>query len=302
MDDQLGHGHDHSGVIGHTHHHACAEHGGNQGDDLGGMGGQAGLLVLWIGVIHGQRQHAAHHENGVVGQGCLKQQHEHDNGQDYIIPEQLGALQGQNFRVSRGLCCFSGRQNRRFTGAPPHFDAAHYHGQAYAAEPSENLHGQIGAPQQAGIHGQGDRLAVQHAAPWHQVHYRDNGTADRHDGGNADVQLFAQRQQGGNRDQVGGGAVAVQVAQGGDEDHHQKNSQYMPVGDSDQFLDQLVKHAHVGHDAEVGHNKHEQGRHTPGSADAVLDKAGDIRQSVAVDHGPQNGQHHEQGHGDGLPL
>ena len=125
---------------------------------------------------------------------------------------------------------------------------------------------------------------------------------DRHDGCDADIQLFAQGQQGGNGDQVGGGAVAVQVAQGGDEDHDQENPQHVAVGYFDQLLNQLVKHAHVGHEAEIGDHEHKERGHTPGGADAVLDESGDIRQAVAVDHGAQNGKHHEQGHWDGFPL
>ena len=103
-------------------------------------------------------------------------------------------------------------------------------------------------------------------------------------------------------DEVGRGAVAVQMAQDGDEDDDQKDAQYPAVGDLDELFDQLIKHTDIGHDAKVGDDEDEQGGHSPGGGDAGFDVIGDVCDAAAVDECTDDGKDDEKGHGDGLSL
>ena len=114
--------------------------------------------------------------------------------------------------------------------------------------------------------------------------------------------FFAQGSHCGDDDEVGRGAVAVQMAQDGDEDDDQKDAQHPAVGNLDELFDQLIKHTDIGHDAKVGDDEDEQGGHAPGGGDAGFDVIGDVCDAEAVDECTDDGKDDEEGHGDGLSL
>ena len=120
-------------------------------------------------------------------------------------------------------------------------------------------------------------------------------------------------QHGGDHNAEGGSAAAVEVADEGDDAGDDRNADDVVADELHELADDDVKHAGVGHEAEVENGEDEQGRGRAGAGEAGLDHGGDVVKAVAAaddqnqrqDGGPYDegdgglGLALEQGHDDG---
>ena len=106
------------------------------------------------------------------------------------------------------------------------------------------------------------------------------------------MQALVDGQHGGDGDEEGGSAAAVQMADDGDETGHQSNADDVVADLLHQRTDDLVEHACIGHDAEEQDGEDEQDSRTVDALDALLDKASHFIQ------GESTGSH-QNGCGDG---
>ena len=91
VDDELCHGDDHAGVVQDADHDTGGQNGGDQRDGFGSVCGETGFLLFGVREVDDEGEHAAQHEDEVVGKLSGEEEHEDDDSQQDVVPEQLGA-------------------------------------------------------------------------------------------------------------------------------------------------------------------------------------------------------------------
>ena len=152
VDDKLCHGDDHAGVVQDADHDTGGQNGGDQRDGFGSVCGETGFLLFGVRKVDDEGEHAAQHEDEVVGKLGGEEEHEDDDSQQDVVPEQLGAKElCGGFVHDFGLFFLSGG-DVDLTGTALDFDTGHDDGQTDTADETADLQRQIHMPQLVGIH------------------------------------------------------------------------------------------------------------------------------------------------------
>ena len=171
---------------------------------------------------------------------------------------------------------------------------------------AEDLDGQDGLPELTGLNAENGGRAHGGAGPGHEVQNAHRQHRDAQQRGRAHVHALVDRQHGGDHDAEGGGAAAVEVADQRDDAGDERDAHDVVAHQLHQLADDDVEHAGVGHDAEVEHAEHEQGRGRTGGVEAGLDHGGDVVEAVAAaehqDQREDRGPYDEGDGGLGLAL
>ena len=116
-------------------------------------------------------------------------------------------------------------------------------------------------------------IKVQHAHGQHGNPQQAGGTH---------VHLLVDGQHSGNHDAEGGSAAAVQVTDQGNDTGHDAHADDIVANELHQLADDHIKHAGVGHNAEVQHGEHEQSGGRSGRVKTGLDHSGQVVEGVAA--------------------
>ena len=103
------------------------------------------------------------------------------------------------------------------------------------------------------------------------------------------MQALVDGQHGGDGDEEGGGAAAVQVADDGDDAGHQSHADNVVADLFHQGADDLVEHARVGHHTEEQDGEDEQDSRAVDALDALLDEACHLIQRERLGHDQDDG-------------
>ena len=113
-------------------------------------------------------------------------------------------------------------------------------------------------PQRACLHADYGRRTHRRTRPWHQVQNAHRKDCDSKERGRTHMHALVDRQHGGNDDAERGRAAAVEMPDERDDGSHDADADDVVADELHKLAYDNVKHAGVGHDAEVQHREHEQ--------------------------------------------
>ena len=261
------------------------------------MGGDTLHLRLAAGVVDQQRQAQTDHEDIAGRQHAREQRYQHREEQRGVGPEQTRAFQCKLLgawlmQISAGFHQYP------FVPTLAGGDTAlltptQQRRQGYQQHHTDTLDGDQRTPQLGDLDAGHGRGTAQRSGPGQ--HVEDTG-ADRqqqqHQVG-AHAQLLVQRQQGGNGEQEGGGAGAVEVRQHADHRSGHGHRDHVAAGEPDHAADQRAEQPGVLQYAKKGDGKHEHGGNRRHAADAIGEETGNRLRAKARGQSAEQ-RHHDQ--------
>ena len=254
-------------------------------------------LLVHLGgeaVVHEQSDGNAQHEGNIGGEHIPDQHGDDSDGQQQVEPEQLGTGQ-LLLLLGLALSNVQGSTGGQACTALLLLEAGQ-HGVGQGQDDTEDLDGDDGVPQLTCFHAQHGSGTHGGTGPGHQVQNAHSQHGNPQQAGGTHVHLLVDGQHSGNHDAEGGSAAAVQVADQGNDTGHDAHADDIVANELHQLADDHIKHAGIGHNAEVQHGENEQGSGRRSGVKAGLDhscqvvkgKAAAQDQNQAQDGGEDN--------------
>ena len=272
----------------HTHQDRRAHQRGAHHERRTGV--QVDDLLMHLGVeavVDEQRQRAADHERNVAGERVPDQHGDDRKRQEDVYDEQLRTcklvvrLLMQRFLeidLTLGLgklaveTCAAALLKE--TGEDCVRERQH---------DAEDLNRQDRLPERAGFHAHNGRRAHGRTCPRHQVQNAHRKDCDAQERGQTHMHALIDRQHGGDDDAERRCAAAVEVPDERDDRGHDAHADDVVADELHQLADDDVKHARVGHDAEIQDGKDEQRGGRSGARETGFDHGRNVVEGITTE-------------------